>query len=406
MHGGNDIAWRCEYPAEALGARTEIVPEKDMDLRIMFPHNRGPMQWHLQLSYADGHRQTITTKGQYRAWMKANPDWTRSVVEAKAVFPKHEGAAVWIRPDIPRAGLAESMRAQHGWRTLAEVDDNYLTKTKLSLYLRESNWDSNDQFDHLNALCSMDGVVFSTDLLRDRYVLDMRRHVKEAGKKYGRKYKGPELHVCRNHVPERHWPERVETDGPVRVGWMGSSSHVWDVNLAWAAMLYAKQNGAETWMIGYNPVTDPIASVPTLNGKPMLSAKSQFNINQWFKVGFRHVPWREPEQYERLPLPLDIGLCPITTDEMTLGKSDVKAIEYTISGAAVIAMNNPVYNRDWINGETALLVGSPAEMLDATKVLMRDTKLRETLVANAQQYVRENRSDQQLRDEWTAAVSG
>jgi len=44
-------------------------------------------------------------------------------------------------------------------------------------------------------------------------------------------------------------------------------------------------------------------------------------------------------------------------------------------------------------------------MIDAVALLMRDTKLRERLVANAQQYVRENRGETQLREEWEAAVA-
>jgi glycosyltransferase involved in cell wall biosynthesis len=88
-----------------------------------------------------------------------------------------------------------------------------------------------------------------------------------------------------------------------------------------------------------------------------------------------------------------------------LGKSDVKAVEYAISGAAVVAQNNEVYNRTWVHGETALLVGSPQEMLQAVDLLVRDENLRLRLIENARQYVREERGLKQLQDEWGAAVA-
>jgi hypothetical protein len=45
-------------------------------------------------------------------------------------------------------------------------------------------------------------------------------------------------------------------------------------------------------------------------------------------------------------------------------------------------------------------------MVTAVERLIRDDNLRERLVANAQQYVREERGGKQLRDEWTEAIRG
>src|SRR5439155_24101308 len=129
-----------------------------------------------------------------------------------------------------------------------------------------------------------------------------------------------------------------------------------------------------------------------VDGAPLpVSARSQHKIDAWKKVGFNHIPWRKPEKYERLALPFDIGLCPLLTNGNTLGKSDVKALEYWISGAAPVAQNNAVYNRTIIHGETGLLAGSPSEMIDCVALLMKDEKLRQRLVENGRQYVREER---------------
>jgi hypothetical protein len=55
--------------------------------------------------------------------------------------------------------------------------------------------------------------------------------------------------------------------------------------------------------------------------------------------------------------------------------------------------------------ETCLLAGSAQEFLECTELLIRDENLRQKLVKNAQQYVREERGLKQLKDEWMAAVS-
>lgn len=294
------------------------------------------------------------------------------------------------------------MREQHGIRTIAELDDNYVSNPKLNLALRTQGAGDEGKLMHLKSVCSMSAIVFSTHWLRDYYWRVIRDTFGATPHL--------QLYVCRNHVPSSVWPKRVERTGPVRVGWMGSPSHVWDINLAWGAFMHARNLGAETHIIGYNPVSDPLGQGFTfeIDGEELnnRSERSSFNIDQWFKVGFKHTPWVTPEKYQRLALPLDIGLCPLITNDHTLGKSDVKAIEYTISGAAVIAQNNAVYNRDWVHGETALLVGSPQEMLEATELLIRNHRLREQLVANAQQYVRECRSDKQLKEEWLVALRG
>lgn len=302
-------------------------------------------------------------------------------------YPNHQGAAVWIRPDLARATHAKAMRELHGVFTVAETDDNYLAPSQHNVYMRANGFDKKLRVDHMKAMASMDRMVFSTGWLRDYYHHELKN---EFGKK-----RLPDMAVCRNHVWQEDWPIVEEHDGPVRVGWMGSPSHVWDVNLAWGALLWASKAGAETFMVGYDPA-NPEADVT--------SDKGRANVEAWQRVGYRHVGWRQMDGTSRLRLPFDIGLAPLVTNAFTLGKSDIKAVEYTISGAAVIAQNNAVFNRDWKHGETALLVGSPSEMIDAVKRLIGDPKLRRELVANAQQYVREERGGRQLAEEWGHAL--
>jgi glycosyltransferase involved in cell wall biosynthesis len=355
VRGGNDTFWRVEAPAKAVGGRAVIVPEADAQTVFSYPQADGPFPW----------------------------SFTPEADVIDIDYPEHRGTAVWTRPDPMRAVHIAAMR-HLGVLTVAEVDDNYLSNPRLNIFMRVNRLTEETQRLHLESLASADRAVFSTVWLRDHYM----RSLKQAG------LPQPEPFVCRNNIDRADWPEPVPREGPLRVGWMGSPAHVWDVDLAWAALLHARNLGCETWLIGYNPAegegTHP---------------RSVHKRAQWRKVRAKHIPWTDPGEYHRRPLPLDIGLCPLLRNKHTLGKSDVKFIEYTISGAATIAMNNEVYNRTIVHGETGLLVGSPEEMLRAVDRLVRDERLRETLVANARQYVEEERGLRQLREEWGAAIA-
>lgn len=385
VKGGNDSYWRVEAPARALGAKACLLPEEahpthGPDGRF---NGRAPGGFYSIMT------PNLDTVFPWWPYQDANDP---GYVELR--YPEHSGAAVWTRPCLVRAKHMHAMQRQ-GIRTLSEVDDNYLSDPRLNVFQRGSGYGPAERDQHMKATAFADGIVVSTHWLRDTYYKTLRR---ELGAN-----RVPDIFVCGNHVAAEDWPARSERTGPLRVGWMGSPSHIWDVDLAWGAMMTARQLGCEAWMVGYDP-TDPEGSMeaPVADRSPRSAEK----IEQWRKVGFKKIPWRKPGRFERFALPFDIGLSPLLRNKYTLGKSDIKNIEYTIAGAAVICSNLEVYSRNWIHGETALLVGSDREMADAVELLVKDDNLRERLVANAQQYVREERSGDVMRREWMAAISG
>jgi hypothetical protein len=313
-------------------------------------------------------------------------------VEPEITYPAVEGSAVvFTRPDPPRAIHAQAMQETLGIRTVAEVDDNYLSPVKFNIYMKSNGFDKTARMSHLKSVSSMSAAVFTTEWLRDAYWKEIRKNFS------GKGFRLPEMFVCGNHLYLDDWPEPVERDEPLRVGWMGSPSHLWDVDNIWAALMFAKQEGCETVMVGFDPA-EPEHAVET--------EKSLFKTKQWKKVGATNVPWRKLDGTTRMALPLDVGLCPLLYNEFTLGKSDIKAVEYTISGAAVVCQSHPVYTKHWKHEETCLLAGSPHEFIEATKRLIRDSKLRRELVVNAQAYVREERDITKHAGEWKEAVLG
>lgn len=401
--GGNDIWWRVEAPAKAVGGRTCKVPESEVFDAFMEPNIHTAFPWRLIAETPEGRKHVVRTA---IGWKRLCNKKTQ-IISLRAEFPNHEGVAVFTRPALPHATLAKAMRLD-GIRTIAETDDNYFSNPSQNLFLRQTQFAEKDRMAHAKALASMDANIFSTELLRDFYYREYRQRFGKKGL--------PDMFVCRNHVDARVWPERTERDGPVRVGFMGSNSHVWDVNLIYGAIHMAKQEHCETHFIGYNPANpdpnmpDKLMAVNDETGEEeeiqFRSEKSKRFIEQWAAVVTRATRWIEPHEYHRASLPLDIGLAPLRSDSFTLGKSDVKAIEYTISGAAVVCTNTPVYNRFWKHEENCLMANSPAEFALQTRRLIRDPKLRYELVTAAQEKVLAERGVKQMREEWRAAING
>ncbi len=400
----NDVAWRVEYPAKAVGGKTFLLPESAVPTR----DEHGRFNGREPSAFYSITQPNDDSRFPWEFLVDRNdPDYF------ELHFPEHEGVAVWTRPDLARAAIARGMSWKCGIRILAEVDDNYVAHRKLNPFTRSDDWSEQAGIDHLKAHASMDGIVFSTPWLRDYYVKRIRKELKLS------KREVPPTFVCGNHVPDEDWPARIESDGPLRVGWMGSPSHIWDVNLIYEAMLDAKALGCERVMVGFDP-SNPSGSLGEEGFRR--SDASQAVIDAWSQVGHRQIGWVAPKQYQRLSLPLDIGLIPLLHNEFTLGKSDVKALEMAISGAAPVCSNMPVYTA-WVHGETCLKASGTETALgtrangskkktpkfgfaEAVHLLVRDRSLREGIVQRAQEYVREYRGTKQLREEWGYAIHG
>lgn len=361
------------------------------------PNESDIFPWSVTMHEPSGRQITLSTDVQWRDYAASSPE----IVDHSTQFPRIEGSAVFTRPCIARATLAKAMR-ENGIRTIAETDDNYFCDPSLNLFLRTQGEVELATDQHAKAMASMDANIFSTRWLRDRYHKEYRA-------RFGKQVR-PEMHVCRNHIARDQWPTRIEGDGKVRVGFMGSTSHVWDINLAYPAFHAAHEMGAKTWMIGYSP-SDPQPDVMDTftdqdgNTVDLRSVKGREAIRKWGLIVDRHQRWIAPDEYHRAALPLDIGIAPLMVNDFTLGKSDVKLLEHTISGAASICSNHPIYNTSgWVHEKNCLMAGSPRELAEATIRLIRNPSLRSDLVAAAQDYVFNERSEVQMKKEWEAAV--
>lgn len=392
----NDVYWRCEAPASVVGGRVANLYAKTLDRSCTQPNRDTELPWRAEFTTPQG----ILTASTKKAWQ----DLARGRLvysDVNVIFPEHEGAAVWTRPCGRRSLLAQYMRRE-GILTVAETDDNYFADKWWNLHQRQVGWDDSAKDVVCRAMASMDRNIFSTAWLRDRYLKEYRERLG--------KQNLPELFVCRNHIPRADWPERDHGDGQVRVGFMGSGSHVWDIEMAWVAIRDAKQlGGAQTVMIGYNPARpDAEPDEITVDDEviQLRSEKSKKVRARWEPVVDRHVPWVDPGEYRRAALPLDIGLAPIArADDFTMGKSDAKAIEYTVSGAACVLSAAGIYSQaGWKHEVNCLMASSWRDMADQTLRLVRDPKLRFELVTAAQEMVWNERNEDVLKREWSDAL--
>jgi hypothetical protein len=393
---GSDDYWRSRGPAKVLGAKVITIPPKLMKRAFTQPNRSTPLPWRLELTTEDGTRHTFST---LKAWKDFAASRPRVLEDSDAaVFPTVEGAVVWQRPDMARAHLSFWMR-DAGIRVIGETEDNYFAKPDQNLFLRHNRFDETERSQHARAFAFQDALIFSTAHLHDIYLRELRMRLG--------KQNLPEMFVCRNHVPLADWPERTERDGPLRVGFMGSSSHVWDIAaLGYASFHAAHGLGCETVFIGYNPA-DPDANTSGWDpGEQHRSEKSRYISGEWKKVVTRHIPWIPPEEYHRTALPLDIGIAPLRTNGFNLGKSDVKMVEGAISGVAMVCSNMPVFtSAGWVHERNCLMASTQEDFAHAVVRLIRDPKLRYELVAAAQELVMNERGDRQIQEEWGDAIS-
>lgn len=334
--GNNDCSWRVDTPAKALGAKVIKIRQETGAAELNAPNLDGNFRWYM-------------------------------TEDGDAVYPDLEGeCAVWTRPDQTRAIHAIAM-ADQGIRMVAEVDDNYLAPAKFNPFMRQ-HYRAATYDEIKRAYAPFDHIIVTTDWLRDSY----RKQLKDFGVK-----PLPAFHVCGNHIDPADWPDPEPYDGPVRIGWMGSDSHFRDVKLAYPAMKLAYDHGCHVVLIGYDPRWRP----GQITGR---------NLERTAGFEYEYVGWTDPKDWKRSAFPIDIGLAPLERNVFTLGKSDIKVIDYAMSGAAVVA-SDTVYGKTIKHEQTGLIGSSQAEIAYQTMRLVRDPKMRHELAANLRQYILENR---------------
>lgn len=288
------------------------------------------------------------------------------------VYPRQEGAAVWSFSGNTTRALMMAGMQEAGFRVLMEADDNYLTDPPLRIGAWHQNFKtalacdghSFEGFRRILRFC--DGTIVSTPWLADLYSRF-----------------NPDVFVCPNTVDPPDWPDNPphQPDGVLRVGWAASDSHAFDAPLISRALDWCSRQ--------------PNTKVVIIGIKPHLTG---------FPFPYEHVGWTDSlDEYRQALAGIDLMLCPLKPSFWADGKSDLKALEATMAGAASVVSPVEAYRLWWDRTHTA---STAKEFLKVVKHLVRHPGEVYELMCDARKYVLEQRTIQQNIHKWREAVGG
>ena len=103
---------------------------------------------------------------------------------------------------------------------------------------------------------------------------------------------------------------------------------------------------------------------------------------------------------------IDIGLAPLTATPFNLSKTNTKFRDYSASRIAGIYSNVEVYTRDVQHEHTGFLVENDSNSwFQAFVRLIEDEKLRQSIQANAYQFVKENYNQGKTEKQWQTLIT-
>lgn len=120
----------------------------------------------------------------------------------------------------------------------------------------------------------------------------------------------------------------------------------------------------------------------------------------WFKenhpVDHKNVIFVPNSQYDLYMQNIrnfDVGIAPLVPDIFNMSKSPLKLLEYASWGIPAVAPNYVTYNREFKDGETAMLYNNGKEFYEKLEILMQDHQLRHRMGLNAAIHVDQTRTE-------------
>lgn len=300
-------------------------------------------------------------------------------------YRDHRGpSAIWQFPGHDYEAVCMAEMQTRGIKVLVETDDNYLIPAPtVRLWVSElydptpNNRPSYEK--HRRIVKWVDGLLVTTEHLAKQY----------------RKAVDAPVFVCPNQVEPSEWPGR-----PLRypewydpetfyVGWAGSASHLPDLKLVRQALEWAgTRPGVEVIVLGVgeNGPRSWLDSLPA-------------------KCRVRWIPYAtDMGVYRSLMALFDVALAPVVETPWAACRSDVKALEYAMSGAVPVLSEATPYV-GWRDGEFCRKAKTARDFLRATQELVNDQKGARELALEAKQHVLEQRTFERNIHYWQEALS-
>lgn len=329
------------------------------------------MSWEDLAPYDDGER--LPVPAVFYQWKLDGTGYVRCELPARTV-----GAVSRISWDSRDAHQAESWVYQYpnsdaqevwdlaktmGKRRVIDVDDNYLSD-ELSSVVRKYHPENADawaarQGSHRRMVEEADYIVCATKPLAEVY-----REV------------NPNVVVCENTVDPADWPK--PNHRRKIIGCVLSTNHMSDMHLVEDALRYASQNGYEVQVVGLDPDWD--------------FAYTHFSFTP------------SVASYRRVLSRWSIGLAPVVENDVTRCKSDLKWLEFTMSGAALIASRTEAYAG--VPDESIVRCDTTDDFVVATASLIGDERERRRMVRVSAEHIRKNRlvGNDALRNRYNLAL--
>lgn len=270
--------------------------------------------------------------------------------------------AVFQFPGTTGHALIIAKLQEMGVRVLIDVDDDYLNghPTHGSRWIKglptSDDYASYEVHRRIASFC--DGVICSTPELAARY--------HELNRTW----------VIPNTVDPGDWPYKPDAykdPDEITVGWAGSPSHFEDLHLIQKALRRATEDRARVVLAGYDP--------------------------KWHRQEYERVRWTDSlADYRRLLCSFDIGLAPLQRGPWEDCKSDLKALEYAMAGAAPVLSWVPAY--DGWHHRGAQLKFSVDDFVYAVRSLIRNQDVRRRNASRARHYVLRERGPELLAERW------
>lgn len=274
--------------------------------------------------------------------------------------------------------LVERIR-RDGVGLVYSIDDNLLDLEAMPLEARMA----------VRYFCRQaDGVLVSTEALRQR-LASLQRNI----------------FVLPNCLDERLFgvdgrKPPLPAPDPQRkvIGYMGTFTHNSDLMMVIQPLraVLRRDSAIEFQIVG--GISDS-ALLTAFDGLPVASRPKVL------KVPVEDVAYPSFVAWMRRNTRWDMAIAPLEDSYFTRFKSDIKFLDYSALGIAGIYSRVPPYERTVRHMDTGLLVDNePAAWEEALNRLLNNISLRQSLAANAQEYVFTQRTLQKCAKAWQEAI--
>ena len=169
--------------------------------------------------------------------------------------------------------------------------------------------------------------------------------------------------------PERSFSEKEN----IIIGWAGSHGHLEDIEEIAPSLIAWMKSRPDVCL--HLMCSEPIWNL--LNALP--------NRNK------KHIQTGSLEDYYHFLSGIDIGLAPLNNTPFNRSRSDIKFLEYAVSGVVPVVQNLQPYLESVVHGRTGYLFKDSDELISILDHLANDPESARRVACTARQYVVEHR---------------